>query len=300
MNKYSFLIILLIFTFSCATHQRSSIKADEEFVIELKKASTRGGLIETALQGLFFGVNYLAEKSAKSLTSSYSQSISINDYYNTDLGEVEKTYQAIHIKKYSKPINKEEKLRVKKIVMDEFKNNSTSRGDQNTLNIKDIIRDKQNDLLNFHAVVEFISDPENPGITKLSFNELRVFFSKTKVFVDEDLNAKVSLLIEGQWRDSDGTPFKKILIEQEYDFKSIKYGYENQIINPIVSPWYYDIPIFSDIDGAEKYGLINITIQLEEYEGNKSKYINKLPNILSENKKVIINQGASSFEKILK
>ena len=65
------------------------------------------------------------------------------------------------------------------MVMDEFKHNSTSRGEQNTLNIKDIIREKQNDLLNFHAVVEFISDPENPGITKLSFNELRVFFSKT-------------------------------------------------------------------------------------------------------------------------
>ena len=58
-------------------------------------------MIETALQGLFLGASYLAEKSAKSLTSSYSQSISINNYYNTDLGDVEKTYNEIHIKKYS-------------------------------------------------------------------------------------------------------------------------------------------------------------------------------------------------------
>ncbi|MCF7561883.1 hypothetical protein L3X39_14655 [Sabulilitoribacter multivorans] len=300
MTKFFLLAILLFITFSCSTHHRANIKANEKFIVELKKSSTRGGAIETALQGLLFGVNYLAEKSAKSLNSSYSQSISINDYYNTDLGKVEKTYEKIYIKKYSKPDNKEQKTIITQIVRDEFKGNIKSRGEESALTLNEVIRDKEDDILNFQAVIELISDPENPGITKLSFNELRILFSKTKVFKDEDLNAKVSLLIEGQWRDSEGTPHKKTLIEQVYDFKKLKYGYENQIKTPIVSPWYYDIPIYSDIEGAIKYGLINITIQLEEYEGNKSRYINKLPNILDKNKKVIINQGASSFNEILK
>ncbi|SFZ93020.1 hypothetical protein SAMN05428642_1021133 [Flaviramulus basaltis] len=298
LRKYFFLVPLILFVFSCATHQRANIKADEEFVIELKKPTTRGGVIEAVIQGLFFGANYLAEESAKSLTSSYSQSISINDYYNTDLGVIEKTYKSIHIKKYSKPINKYEKVRVNKLLTEEFNKSSTSRGEETVLSIKDIIRNEYDDLLNFHAVIEFISDSENPGITKLSFNELRVFFSKTKIYNDEDLNAKVSILIEGQWRDSNGAPNKKTLIEQEYDFRNLKYGYKNQIKTPILSPWYYDIPIFSDIEGLEKYGVLNITIQLEEYEGNKSKYINKLPSILSDNKNTIISNGASLIKKL--
>jgi len=92
---------------------------------------------------------------------------------------------------------------------------------------------------------------------------------------------------------------KDILIEQEYDLKNLKYGYENQIQEPILSQWYYDIPILSDIPNNTKYGVLTINIQLEEYEGNKSKYINKLPSILSENKKAIINSGASTIQKII-
>jgi hypothetical protein len=298
MRKIFILVFFIVFIFSCAIHQKSNIQAEEQFVIELKKPSTRGGVVEAVIQGLFFGVNYLAENSAKSLTNSYSQSISINDYYNTDLGVIEKTYKSIQIKKYSKPINIDEKVRVNKLLNEDFNKNSTSRGEETVLSINDIIRNEYDDLLNFHAVIEFISDSENPGITKLSFNELRVFFSKTKVFTDENLNAKVSILIEGQWRDSDGSPNKKVLIEQEYDFRNLKYGYENQIKNPILSNWYYDIPIFSDVEDMDKYGLINITIQLEEYEGNKSKYINRLPSILSDNKNAIISNGSSMIKKM--
>lgn len=292
---YLFTIILLS---SCATHQRSNIKAEEEFVVELKQASTRGGMIETALQGLFLGASYLAEKSAKSLTSSYSQSISINNYYNTDLGEVEKTYGEIHIKKYSKPSENEDKQRLTSIVKGDVNNLPKSRGESSNLKMEDVIRLESDDLLNFHAVIELISHPENPGVTRLSFNSLRVFFSKTKVFSDEDLNAKVSISIDGQWRSKDGSPMKATLIEQEYDFKNLKYGADNQIEEPILSPWYYDIPIYSDIEDVSNYGVLKVNVQLEEYEGNKSKYINKLPSILSDNKNSIIKNGASTIQKI--
>lgn len=292
---YLFAIILLS---SCATHQRSNIKAEEEFVVELKQASTRGGMIETALQGLFLGASYLAEKSAKSLTSSYSQSISINNYYNTDLGDVEKTYSEIHIKKYSKPTENEDKQRLTSIVTGDVNNLPKSRGESSNLKMEDVIRLESDDLLNFHAVIELISHPENPGVTRLSFNSLRVFFSKTKVFSDEDLNAKVSISIDGQWRSEDGSPMKATLIEQEYDFKNLKYGADNQIEEPILSPWYYDIPIYSDIEDVSNYGVLKVNVQLEEYEGNKSKYINKLPSILSDNKNSIIKNGASTIQKI--
>jgi hypothetical protein len=127
---------------------------------------------------------------------------------------------------------------------------------------------------------------------------LRVFFSKTKVFTDEDLNAKVSISIDGQWRSQDGSPMKATLIEQEYDFKNLKYGADNQIEEPILSPWYYDIPIYSDIEDVSNYGILKVNVQLEEYEGNKSKYINKLPSILSDNKNAIIKNGASTIQKI--
>ena len=292
---YLFTIILLT---SCATHQRSNIKAEEEFVVELKQASTRGGMIETALQGLFLGASYLAEKSAKSLTSSYSQSISINNYYNTDLGEIEKTYDEIHIKKYSKPTQTEDKQRLTSIVTGDVNNLPKSRGESGALSIDDVIRVESDDLLNFHAVIEIMSHPENPGVSRLSFNSLRVFFSKTKVFTDEDLNAKVSVSIEGQWRNTNGSPMKATLIEQEYDFKNLKYGADNQIEEPILSPWYYDIPIYSDIEDVSNYGVLKVNVQLEEYEGNKSKYINKLPSILSDNKNSIIKNGASTIQKI--
>jgi len=292
---YLFTIILLS---SCATHQRSNIKAEEEFIVELKQASTRGGMLETALQGLFLGASYLAEKSAKSLTSSYSQSISINNYYNTDLGTVEKTYNEIHVKKYSKPSENEDKQRLTSIVTSDVNNLPKSRGESGALSIDDVIRVESDDLLNFHAVIEIMSHPENPGVSRLSFNSLRVFFSKTKVFTDEDLNAKVSVSIEGQWRNTNGSPMKATLIEQEYDFKNLKYGADNQIEEPILSPWYYDIPIYSDIEDISNYGVLKVNVQLEEYEGNKSKYINKLPSILSDNKNSIIKNGASTIQKI--
>lgn len=165
--------------------------------------------------------------------------------------------------------------------------------------LSDVIRNEKEDLLNFHAVIELISDPENPGVTRLSFNELRILFSKTRVYTDENLNAKVSIAIEGQWRGTDGSPIKKTLIEQAYEFRNLKYGYDNQIKEPILSPWYYDIPIISEIENNGKFGVLNVTIQFDEFEGGKSKYINKLPGILIDNKSKIIKDGASVIEKIV-
>lgn len=291
-------ILLLLLLCSCKVHQRSNIQSNEEFVIEMKRADTRGGLIETVLQGVFFGASYLAEKTSESLVSRYSQSLSINNYYNTDLGSVEKTYKEIHIKKYSKPNNPQEKEQITSIVKDEFNAMPKSRGNKASLSVDDIIRIEEDDLLNFFAVIELISDPQNPGITRLSFNELRVFFSKTKVYTDEDLNAKISISIEGQWRGNDGTPLSATLIEQEYDFKNLKYGAGNLIDKPILSPWYYDIPITTQLDDNDNFGVVKINVRLEEYEGNKSKYINKLPSMLSDNKDAIISDGASAIEKI--
>ncbi|WP_370391108.1 hypothetical protein [uncultured Winogradskyella sp.] len=291
-------ILLLLLLCSCKVHQRSNIQSNEEFVIEMKRADTRGGLIETVLQGVFFGASYLADKTSESLVSRYSQSLSLNNYYNTDLGSVEKTYKEIHIKKYSKPNNPQEKEQITSIVKDEFNAMPKSRGNTASLSVDDIIRIEQDDLLNFFAVIELISDPQNPGITRLSFNELRVFFSKTKVYTDEDLNAKISISIEGQWRGNDGTPLSATLIEQEYDFKNLKYGPDNLIDKPILSPWYYDIPITTQLDDNDNFGVVKINVRLEEYEGNKSKYINKLPSMLSDNKDAIISDGASAIEKI--
>ncbi|MDY2588328.1 hypothetical protein [Winogradskyella aquimaris] len=291
-------ILLLLLLCSCKVHQRSNIQSNEEFVIEMKRADTRGGLIETVLQGVFFGASYLAEKTSESLVSRYSQSLSLNNYYNTDLGSVEKTYKEIHIKKYSKPNNPQEKEQITSIVKNEFNAMPKSRGNTASLSVDDIIRIEEDDLLNFFAVIELISDPQNPGITRLSFNELRVFFSKTKVYTDENLNAKISISIEGQWRGNDGTPLSATLIEQEYDFKNLKYGPDNLIDKPILSPWYYDIPITTQLDDNDNFGVVKINVRLEEYEGNKSKYINKLPSMLSDNKDAIISDGASAIEKI--
>lgn len=292
------LLLLIVLLCSCKVHQRSNIKSNEEFVVEMKKADTRGGLIETVLQGVFFGASYLADKTSESLVSRYSQSLSINNYYNTDLGSVEKTYKEIHIKKYSKPNSPEKKAQITSIVKDEINAMPKSRGNTAALSVNDVIRTEKDDLLNFYAVIELISDPQNPGITRLSFNELRVFFSKTKVYTDEDLNAKISIAIEGQWRGDDGTPLSATLIEQEYDFKNLKYGANNLIDTPILSPWYYDIPITTQLDDNDNYGVVKINVRLEEYEGNKSKYINKLPSMLSDNKDAIISDGASAIEKI--
>lgn len=297
-KKISFVVALLLI-FSCSTHKKSNINANEEFIVELKKPSTRGGAIDIALQGLFLGANYFAEKTSKSLSNSYTKSISINDYYNIDNGKIEKTYNQIHIKKYSKPSDEEEKDVLTKLVKTEYDAIPKTRGSNSSLMFTDVIREEKEDLLNFHAVIEFISDPENPGVTRLSFNELRILFSKTRIYKDENLNAKVSIVIEGQWRSTDGSPMKKVLIEQAYEFKKLKYGYDNQIKEPILSPWYYDIPITSEIENNGKYGVLNITIQVEEFEGGKSKYINKLPSILKDNKNVIVKDGASTIEKML-
>lgn len=291
--------LLFVFLFcSCKVHQRSNIKSNEEFVVEMKRANTRGGLIETVLQGVFFGAQYLADKTSESLVSTYSQSLSLNNYYNTDLGDVEKTYKEIHIKKYSTPSSPQKKAQIESLVKDDFNALPKSRGNSAALNVDDVIRIDEGDLLNFFAVIELISDPQNPGITRLSFNELRIFFSKTKVYSDEDLNAKISISIEGQWRGGDGTPLSATLIEQEYDFKNLKYGAGNLIQQPILSPWYYDIPITTQLQDNDNYGVVKVNVRLEEYEGNKSKYINKLPSMLSDNKDAIISDGASAIEKI--
>ena len=298
--KKLFLLSFIVF-YSCAVHKNSNIKSDEEFVVELEKPSTRGGLIDVALQGLFLGANYLAENTNKSLSTSYTKSISINDYYNTDLGEVEKTYKYIHIKKYAKPSDLDKKTTLTRDLKQSFisSGHTSTRGAAGTLAINDIVREKEDDLLNFHAVIELITDPENPGVTRLSFNQLRILFSKTKMYSDENLNVKLSLVIEGQWRNTNGSPMKAVLIEQEYDFKNLKYGYKNQIETPILSPWYYDIPITTEIDENSKYGLLNILINIDEYEGGKSKYISKLPGILKDNKTTIVKDGASTIQKIL-
>lgn len=288
-----------VFLFSCSTHKKSNINANEEFIVELKKPASRGGAINLALQGLFLGANYLAEKTSKSLSNSYNKSISINDYYNTDTGEIEKTYSQIQIKKYAKPSNATEKSTLENNLKTEYQAIPKTRGASASLMLNDIVRDEKEDLLNFHAVIEFVSDPENPGVTRLSFNELRILFSKTRVFTDENLNAKVSISIEGQWRSTDGSPMTKTLIEQAYEFKNLKYGYENQLKEPILSPWYYDIPITSEIENNGKYGVLNINVQVEEYEGGKSKYINKLPTILKDNKSKIVNDGTSVIEKVM-
>jgi len=275
------------------------VQSKEEFVVELKRADTRGGVIETVLQGIFFGASYLAEKNAKSLINTYSQSISLNNYYNTDLGDVEKTYEEIQIKKFSKPKDLNKKEEIKSLLKTDFETIPKTRGNDASLKINDVIRLKEDDLLNFYAVIALVSDPENPGITRLSFNELRVFFSKTKVYDDGDLNARISIAIEGQWRGDDGTPKNAVLIEQEYDFKNLKYGAENQIKTPILSPWYYDIPITTQLLKNDNYGVIQVSVKLEEYESNKSRYINKLPSMLSDNKGAIITDGASAIEKIV-
>ena len=298
-KKIAFVAIVILL-FSCSTHKKSNITANEEFIVELKKPTTRGGAIDLALQGLFLGANYFAEKTSKSLSNSYTKSVSINDYYNMDNGKLEKTYNQIHIKKYSKPSDKEEKNVLSNMVKSEYDAIPKTRGANASLMFSEVIRDEKDDLLNFHAVIEFISDTENPGVTRLSFNELRILFSKTRIYKDENLNAKVSIIIEGQWRSTDGSPMKKNLIEQAYEFKNLKYGYDNQIKEPILSPWYFDIPITSEIENNGKFGVLNITVQVEEFEGGKSKYINKLPGILSDNKSKIVKDGASVIEKMVK
>lgn len=301
MLKKLIIVTVVVSLISCSTHKKSNIVANEEFIVELQKPATRGGAIDLALQGLFLGANYFAEKTSKSLSNSYTKSISINDYYYVNQkGEVEKTYNQIHVKKYSKPSDKEVKGELSNTIKTEYQAIPKTRGANASLALSDVIREEKDDLLNFHAVIELKSDPENPGITRLSFNELRILFSKTRIYSDENLNAKVSIVIEGQWRSTDGSPMSKTLIEQAYEFRNLKYGYENQIDEPILSPWYYDIPITTAIEDNSKYGVLNVTVQVEEFEGGKSKYINKLPGILDDNKSKIVKDGASVIEKMMK
>src|SRR5690606_14401892 len=110
----------------------------------------------------------------------------------------EKTYNKIQIKKYSKPTDIEKKGELSNTIESEYQADSKTRGSNASLMLTDVIRAEKDDLLNFHAIIEILSDPENPGITRLSFNELRILFSKTRVYTDENLNAKISILIEGQ------------------------------------------------------------------------------------------------------
>src|SRR5690606_1579475 len=218
-------------------HERAAIKADETFVVQLEKPASRGGIVEMGIQGLLLGADYFAEKSAKSLVSTYNETISVNDYYQNNNGRIAKTYKNIHIKKYSKPTDIEDKSKVKSIITDEIKSQTVSRGAKaTTLALPDDVRDEQDDFLNFDAVIEILSDDENPGVSRLSFNELRIFFSKTRVYKDEDLNAKISIKIDGEWRSTDGSPMRRTLIEQEFDFKDLKYGADNQIDTPVLSP----------------------------------------------------------------
>lgn len=301
MKKTTLLFGFIIVITSCSVHKRAAIKAQEEFVVELRKPATRGGLVEVALQGLFFGADYLADKTAKSLTSTYSQSLSVNDYYNTDLGEVEKTYNEIHIKKYAAPQQETDEQRLKGYIENDIQDMPKSRGATSAFTMNDVIRvqDEKEDLLNFEAVIEILSDPENPGVSRLSFNELRILFSRTKVYTDENLNARLSVSIEGHWRNKDNTPMHAVLIEQEYDLQELKYGTQNQIKTPILSPWYYDIPYLAEDADFSKYGVVQVNVQLQEYEGGKSKYINQLPSILSDNKNAIIKNGSSTIQKII-
>lgn len=302
MKRLILLGAIALFLSSCSTHQRANIRADEEFVVELSRPQTRGGAVSMGLEALFLGANYLAEKTSQSLTSSYKKSISINNYYNTYFGGVQKTYEVIHIKKYANPAEEDKENELKNYLQRDIETQPvvvTRGGSEAALALEDVIRDDKDDLLNFHATISLISDPENPGVTRLSFDQLRIFFSKTRIYTDENLNARVSVLIEGQWRSTDGSPQSGVLIHQEYDFKNLKYGAENQIPEPILSPWYYDIPITSEIEGNSEFGLVRVTVQVDEYEGRRSKYINKLPGLLNENKKSIVQDGASLIEKIM-
>ncbi|AFU68181.1 hypothetical protein P700755_001244 [Psychroflexus torquis ATCC 700755] len=181
----------------------------------------------------------MADKSSKQLVNTYTNSISINDYYNNFSGKIEKTYTGIQLKKYGNPVEPEQKKAIKSIISREINAAPQSRGEKGTsLKLLDILPAENEDMLNSHAVIGFESDEKNPGVTRLSFNELSVFFSKTKVFTDENLNARVLISIENQWRSTDGAPKTAVLIEQEYDFKNIKYGYNNQIDESILTKWY--------------------------------------------------------------
>jgi len=307
IKRVFFILANSLILVSCATHIRSNLKTTEEFKVQMVNTdqSSRGlvdNLAEVALQGIFYGANALVNKTTKSYINNYSQTICLNDYYTSDAGEISKTYNEIHIKKYTKPQNNTQHKQLETFIKNDINDydvTGASRGTTKQDIINTYIRNEDKNLLGFHAVIGLISDNENPSITRLSFNQLRVLFSNTKVFKDEDLNVKVAIKIEGQWRDKNGTPLSGVLVEQEYDFKKLKYGYNNLIKKPILSPWYYDIPMNTEVEDIYKFGVVNINVQVTEYEGSKSKYINQLPGILSDNKDSVISNGTSALQKIL-
>ena len=303
-NLFSKALILIFLTslISCKVHERSFVKGNESFNIEMKRAQARGGLAEIALEGLFLGADYLAERTAKTLTTSYSQTLSINDYYTSSGEDVFKTYDEIYIKKFENIAQPEKKAVIENAIKADFAAQPVSRGsaaafdmDYITANVED-----QEQLLNFEARIRLESDPENPGVSRLVFHDLRILFSRTKVYQDENLNMKLGVSIEGSWRDANKNPVDKILIEQEYELRDLHYGVENQIEEPIISPWYYDIPYLPESDAFAHHGVVKINVQLHEYEGGKSKYINQLPSILSDNKDAVIKQGSATIQKVIK
>lgn len=303
--NFIFSFFVFIFLISCGTHKRSFVQGNEEFIIEVVKPTRGSGMIDIALQGLFLGADYLAEKTSKSLSTSYSQSLSINDYYMNNGEEISKSYQEIVIKKYAAIAESNKEKELVSEIKKEINALPKSRSNTKHFSMDNVIRNsssstqKKEELLNFEAKIAIETDPENPGISRLNFNELRVLFSRTKVYEDENLNAKLSISIEGQWRNKDNTPMKATLIEQEYDLRELKYGVENQIKKPIISPWYYDIPYNAENEDFYNYGVVQINVQLVEYEGGKSKYINQLPSILSDNKDAVIKQGDATIQKLL-
>lgn len=306
MRSTGWFIISVVFSvvFSgCAVKERSNIKAVETFVVEFDHSSapSRGLLTDLVMQGLVKGGDMLAEKSAQTLASSYSSPISVNNYYNTFNGELEKNYNRIVIKKYAIPEEASKKSELEVIIRDEVTKFELpqTRGATSFFSINDIIREEENDLMNFFAIIEIESAEHNPMASRLVLKDLRVIFSKTKVFQGDFINAILSVVIKGKVLDRDGLPRDITLIEQEYEFKNLQYSTGNQIKNPIKSPWYYDLPIKNTPADADEFGLVDITVQLREYESGKGKYVEKLPDILSENKNAIIQTGSETMNKII-
>lgn len=298
-------VLLLFFVTSCSVNRRSNIAANETFIINPVDTAaiqgSRGLLSANVLDALFMGINYLSEKSAKSFTNTYTHTISLKDYYKkgTD-GKIQKTYNEILVQKFGRPFKTEEQKRLVDTIRQDMKHLSGSgaRGATST-NANDIVRNtivqSPDNLLNFHAAISLESDENDATITRLKLRDLRVFFSKTKVLQNDHLNALISVAIEGVTRSKDGSSRKVTIVEQEFDFRNIRYGSENQVLAPLYSPWYYDLPVPLDIDDSGSGGLITFKIQMTEYESGKSKYIKKIPGILSDNKNMIIKTGGSVF-----
>ena len=131
-NSVAILLIVSSLFSSCASHKRSNIQSNENFVVELTKPKTRGSLTTTALEGLFMGAKYLVDNSTKKLINTYTNSISINDYYHNFAGKIEKTYSGIQLKKYANPIESGQKTEMKSIMTREINVQPKSRGTKGT------------------------------------------------------------------------------------------------------------------------------------------------------------------------